>query len=96
MGGQILHRTHYVNSHKGSVIFTLNDGCFELFSSGGMTVLIGTEDSMALKGDTVGLVMVHLERILSAKGERDSFNVSFTGSDEQQAEEAEGNLCLWI
>lgn len=102
MGGHILHRTDYVNSHKGSIIFTLNDGCFfllemkmlELFSSGGITFLIRTEDSMALKGDTVGRITVPLERILSAKGERDSFNVSFTGSDEQQAEEAEGNLCI--
>ena len=102
MGCQILHRTGYVHSDKGSAIYTLEDGCFfllemkmlELFSSGGMTFLARTQDSMALKGGTVGHVTVPLERILNAKGERDSFHVSLTGSDEQLVEETEVNLCV--
>jgi hypothetical protein len=60
MGGKVLHRTEYASSETGSVIYSLEEGCFFLLnmplleffcSTGGMTFLVKDQDRVAVKGE---------------------------------------------
>lgn len=107
MGGKVLHRTDYVSSETGSVIYTLKDGCFflldmpmlEFFSStGGMAFLVKDKDSLALEGEVLGRAVVPLERIVDATGERDSYDILpvAEAEAEQQVDDIPGKLSVRI
>jgi hypothetical protein len=67
IGGKVLHRTEYASSETGSVIYTLEEGCFfvlnmpllEFFcSTGGMTFLVKDQDRVAVEGKAIGRAIV--------------------------------------
>jgi hypothetical protein len=109
MGGRVVHRTGYASSDTGNVIYTLTEGCFFLLdmtlleffcSTGGMTFLVKGQDSIAFKGGIVGRAIVPLERILNAKGERDTYSLFPVGQQvegtQQIDEDTLAKLCIRV
>jgi hypothetical protein len=85
MGGKVLHRTEYASSETGSVIYTLEEGCFfvlnmpllEFFARRVAWPSLSRikQDSVAVKGEAIGRAIVPIKRMVNAKGERDIYNI---------------------